>query len=91
MAEAEPEELVSDQDTVPFDEGAQGTNSVTSSEQPAVEAPLIFLQPVDTILVTDPNGVIYPVVVGVENISRNTLSPLVYIPSNLGEFIKTQK
>lgn len=90
MAEVKPEELVSDQDTVPFDEGAQGTNSVISSEQPAVEAPLIFLQPVDTILVTDLNGMIYPVFV-VQNISRNTVSPLVYIPSNLGEFIKTHK
>lgn len=90
MAEAEPEVLVSDHDTVPFDEGAQGTNGAISSEQPAVEAPIIFLQPVGTVLVTDPNGMIYPVV-GVGDISTNTVSPLIYIPFNLGEFIKTHK
>lgn len=91
MAEAKPEELVSDHDTVPLDEGAQGTNSVISSDQLTMEAPLIFLQPVDTILVNEPNGMIYALVVGGEDIGTNTVSPFVYIPSNLDEFIKTHK
>ncbi|XP_059107197.1 uncharacterized protein LOC131899737 [Peromyscus eremicus] len=84
VAEAEPEELVSDLDIVPIDEGAQRIdNAIISSEQPAVEAPLALLQPVDPILANAPNGMIYPVVVGVENISANAVPPFVYIPPYL--------
>ncbi|CAO2624118.1 BEN domain-containing protein 2 [Lemmus lemmus] len=86
VAEAEPENLVSGHDTEPFSDGAQGVDTVIiSSEQPDVEAPLVFLQPVDTILVNEPNGIVYPVVIEVEDICANTVSPFVYVPSNLAQ------
>uniref|UniRef100_A0A8C8TGH6 BEN domain containing 2 n=1 Tax=Peromyscus maniculatus bairdii TaxID=230844 RepID=A0A8C8TGH6_PERMB len=54
--EAEPEELLSDLDIEPVDEGAQGIDhAAILAEQPAVETPLALLQPADPILAGDPN------------------------------------
>ncbi|XP_031239459.1 BEN domain-containing protein 2 [Mastomys coucha] len=82
VAEVKPEKLAPDADLEPGDGGAQETNTViTSSDQP--EAPLVFQQPVDSIPANDPNDMIYPVIVGTENISPDMVTPYVYIPPNL--------
>lgn len=92
VAEANPEKLASDIDIVPNDEVAQrNDNAVPSSEQPAVEAPITVFQPIEPILSNHPHGMIYPIFEGAENIRTNTISAYVYVPPNLGEFVKTHK
>lgn len=91
VAKIKSEKLDPDAELESYDGGAQEINNgVISSDQPAVEAPLVFQQPVDSIPANDPNGMIYPVIVGVENINPDMVTPFVYIPPNLGEYIKTQ-
>lgn len=90
VAEDNCEKLVPDTDLDPRDGGAQEINTVTiSSNQPAVEAPLVFQKPVDSIPTNDPNAMIDPDIVGIKNVIPNMVTPFVYIPPNLGEYVKT--
>lgn len=88
VAENNCEKLVPD----PRDGGAQELNTVTiSSNQPAVEAPLVFQKPVDSIPTNGPNAMIDPDVVGIKNVIPHMVTPFVYIPPNLGEYVKTHE
>nr|XP_038956433.1 ribosome biogenesis protein erb1-like [Rattus norvegicus] len=84
VAEDNREKLVPDTDLDPRDGGAQEINTVTiSSNQPAVEAPLVFQKPLDSIPTNGPNAMIDPDIVGIKNIIPDMVAPFVYIPPNL--------
>lgn len=91
VAEAKPAKLDPDADIEPSAGGAQETNTAISSDQPAVEAPPGFQQPVDSTPAHHPSGMTYPVIVGVENISPDVATSFVCIPLNLGEHVKTHE
>lgn len=92
VEESKPENLVPDADLEPCDGGAQEINTVTiPSDQPAVEPPLVVHQPVDSILANNPNGMVYPVIVRIENIIPDMVTPFFYIPPNLGEYVQTHE